>query len=326
MSHETTDRAIRSGLVDQVGFTGSTAGGRMIMAAVAGAPNFPATCLELGGKDPAYVRPDANLAFAIENVVDAGYFNSGQSCCAVERIYVHEAVYDKFVEGGGRDGQCLQARRSDRSARRRSARWCARARPISCASQVEKAVRQGARPLIDPKRFAADRAGHALSGAAASRRRRPLDGDHDRGDLRAGARRHEGEVRRGSDPAHERFALRADRVDLDRGCRGGGADRRLDRDRHLVHEPRRLSRPGARLGRRQGIRPRRDAVEGRLRASDPAEELPPRERGRVDALPAAVSCSPARTLRLRDQDFLDHLHSGPARPRSPRFVVYLGTL
>ena len=68
------------------------------MAAVAAAPNFPATCLELGGKDPAYVRPDANLAFAAENIVDAGYFNSGQSCCAIERIYVHEAVYDRFVE------------------------------------------------------------------------------------------------------------------------------------------------------------------------------------------------------------------------------------
>ena len=100
MSHEATERAIRSGLVDQVGFTGSTAGGRMSSWRRSPArPNFPQTCLELGGKDPAYVRPDANLAFAIENVVDAGYFNSGQSCCAVERIYVHEAVYDRFVEG-----------------------------------------------------------------------------------------------------------------------------------------------------------------------------------------------------------------------------------
>ncbi len=98
MSHEATDKAIRSGLVDQVGFTGSTAGGRQIMAAVAGATNFPATCLELGGKDPAYVRADANIAFAAENVVDAGFFNSGQSCCAAERIYVHEAVFDQFIE------------------------------------------------------------------------------------------------------------------------------------------------------------------------------------------------------------------------------------
>jgi acyl-CoA reductase-like NAD-dependent aldehyde dehydrogenase len=55
--------------------------------------------LELGGKDPAYVRPDADMAHAIENLVDGACFNSGQSCCAIERIYVHEAVYDAFVEG-----------------------------------------------------------------------------------------------------------------------------------------------------------------------------------------------------------------------------------
>ena len=55
--------------------------------------------LELGGKDPAYVRADANLPFAIENIVDGGFFNSGQSCCGMERVYVHEAVYDAFVEG-----------------------------------------------------------------------------------------------------------------------------------------------------------------------------------------------------------------------------------
>jgi hypothetical protein len=54
--------------------------------------------LELGGKDPAYVRPDADLAFAAENIVEGVLFNSGQSCCAVERIYVHEAVYDDFIE------------------------------------------------------------------------------------------------------------------------------------------------------------------------------------------------------------------------------------
>ncbi len=53
---------------------------------------FIATGLELGGKDPAYVRPDANLAHAVENLVDGAFFNSGQSCCGIERIYVHEAI------------------------------------------------------------------------------------------------------------------------------------------------------------------------------------------------------------------------------------------
>jgi acyl-CoA reductase-like NAD-dependent aldehyde dehydrogenase len=158
MSHETTDRAIRSGMVDQVGFTGSTTAGRMIMAAVAGAANFPATCLELGGKDPAYVRPDANLAFAIENVIDGGYFNSGQSCCAVERIYVHEAVHDRFVEGAVatvnayRLGNPTDAGTTLGPVVRTAAADLVR-------RQVDKAVRQGAKPLIDPGRFPGDRPG-----------------------------------------------------------------------------------------------------------------------------------------------------------------------
>jgi acyl-CoA reductase-like NAD-dependent aldehyde dehydrogenase len=54
--------------------------------------------LELGGKDPAYVRPDVDLDFAAENIIDGVLYNSGQSCCAVERIYVHEAVFDSFVQ------------------------------------------------------------------------------------------------------------------------------------------------------------------------------------------------------------------------------------
>src|SRR5947207_15956571 len=55
--------------------------------------------MELGGKDPAYVRADANLQHAIENLVDGAFYNSGQSCCGIERIYVDAAVYDQFVEG-----------------------------------------------------------------------------------------------------------------------------------------------------------------------------------------------------------------------------------
>ena len=158
MSHEATHKAISSGLVDQVGFTGSTAGGRMVMASAAAAPNFPATCLELGGKDPAYVRPDANLAFAAENIVDAGYFNSGQSCCAIERIYVHEAVYDRFVEAavavinGYRLGSPTEEATTLGPVVRTKAAEFVR-------GQVAAAVRQGAKPLIDEKRFASSKAG-----------------------------------------------------------------------------------------------------------------------------------------------------------------------
>lgn len=54
--------------------------------------------LELGGKDPAYVRPDVDLDWAAGEIVDGAVFNSGQSCCSIERVYVHEEVHDKFVE------------------------------------------------------------------------------------------------------------------------------------------------------------------------------------------------------------------------------------
>ncbi|PZN15455.1 MAG: aldehyde dehydrogenase [Proteobacteria bacterium] len=97
LSHEDAARLLSSGAVDHVTFTGSVAGGRAIERAAAG--TFTSIALELGGKDPAYVRADAKLDHAIENLVDGAFFNSGQSCCGVERIYVHESVYDRFVEG-----------------------------------------------------------------------------------------------------------------------------------------------------------------------------------------------------------------------------------
>jgi hypothetical protein len=65
------------------------------------APRFGLTvgvCLELGGKDPAYVRADADVDYAAIEIADGVAFNSGQSCCAIERVYVHEKVYDVFVE------------------------------------------------------------------------------------------------------------------------------------------------------------------------------------------------------------------------------------
>ncbi len=77
-------------------FTGSVAGGVSVTQALAG--RFVGCTLELGGKDPAYVRADANLSHAVENLVDGVFFNSGQSCCGIERIYVHRDVYPEFLE------------------------------------------------------------------------------------------------------------------------------------------------------------------------------------------------------------------------------------
>lgn len=95
LNHADTEKLIGSGKIDHVNFTGSVEGGRRIERAAAG--TFATLGLELGGKDPAYVREDANLTHAVENLVDGSFFNSGQSCCGVERIYVHASVYDRFV-------------------------------------------------------------------------------------------------------------------------------------------------------------------------------------------------------------------------------------
>ncbi len=73
------------------------AGGRAVQRAAA--PRFIGVGLELGGCDPVYVRHDANLEHAIENIVDGAYFNSGQSCCGLQRVYVHHALYQKFIDG-----------------------------------------------------------------------------------------------------------------------------------------------------------------------------------------------------------------------------------
>lgn len=96
LNHADTEKLIGSGQIDHINFTGSVEGGRRIEKAAAG--TFATLGLELGGKDPAYVREDADLDYAAENLVDGSFFNSGQSCCGVERIYVHAAVYDGFVE------------------------------------------------------------------------------------------------------------------------------------------------------------------------------------------------------------------------------------
>jgi acyl-CoA reductase-like NAD-dependent aldehyde dehydrogenase len=82
--------------VDGVFFTGSYATGRKIAEAVA--PRMIRLQLELGGKDPAYVTDDVDVAKAAAALADGAFYNTGQSCCAVERIYVHERIYPAFLE------------------------------------------------------------------------------------------------------------------------------------------------------------------------------------------------------------------------------------
>jgi acyl-CoA reductase-like NAD-dependent aldehyde dehydrogenase len=96
LDHDATAGLIRSGSVDYVSFTGSVAGGRQVYAEVT--HRFIDAGLELGGKDPAYVCEDADFDFAVENVVDGAFYNAGQSCCGIERVYVARPIYDRFVE------------------------------------------------------------------------------------------------------------------------------------------------------------------------------------------------------------------------------------
>jgi len=139
-----------------VSFTGSVRGGREVERALAG--TFASLGLELGGKDPAYVRADANLPHAIETLVDGAYFNSGQSCCGIERIYVDSAVYDDFVAGFEAMAKAyVLGNPLDQSTTlgpMAQARFAATVR-----DQVDEAIAKGARPHIDAKTFPADESG-----------------------------------------------------------------------------------------------------------------------------------------------------------------------
>ena len=96
IDHDTTGTLISERHVDFVNFTGSVGGGKAIERAAAG--TFIPVSTELGGKDPGYVRADADVDAAVDGLMDGAIFNAGQCCCGIERIYVHESQYDAFVE------------------------------------------------------------------------------------------------------------------------------------------------------------------------------------------------------------------------------------
>ena len=153
LDHDTTSALIAALAFDFVNFTGSVAGGRAIERAAAG--TFTGLGLELGGKDPGYVMEDADLDAAVDTLMDAAMFNSGQCCCGIERIYVHESLFDAFVEksvalvsgyklGNPLDpettlGPMAQVRFAD-----------------LVRAQTAEAVAAGAKALIDPTLFPQD--------------------------------------------------------------------------------------------------------------------------------------------------------------------------
>ena len=96
LDHQTTSDLIAARSFGFVNFTGSVGGGRAMEAAASG--TFTGLGLELGGKDPGYVMDDADVDAAAETLIDGAMFNSGQCCCGIERIYVHESLFDSFVQ------------------------------------------------------------------------------------------------------------------------------------------------------------------------------------------------------------------------------------
>jgi acyl-CoA reductase-like NAD-dependent aldehyde dehydrogenase len=96
LDHATTSDLIAARAFGFVNFTGSVGGGKAMEAAASG--TFTGLGLELGGKDPGYVMDDANIDAAVDTLIDGAMFNAGQCCCGIERIYVHESLFDTFVE------------------------------------------------------------------------------------------------------------------------------------------------------------------------------------------------------------------------------------
>ncbi len=156
LDHNTTSALIAEKSFDFVNFTGSVEGGRSIERAAAG--TFTPLGLELGGKDPGYVMEDADLDAAVDTLMDGATFNSGQCCCGIERIYVHESLYDSFVEksvawvSNYKLGNPLDKDTSlGPMAHKRFA--------ATVRSQIADAVAKGAKALVDPKLFPADDGG-----------------------------------------------------------------------------------------------------------------------------------------------------------------------
>jgi acyl-CoA reductase-like NAD-dependent aldehyde dehydrogenase len=154
--HAAVARMIGSREIDFVAFTGSVEGGHAVVRAAA--ERFIGNGLELGGKDPAYVRADAPFAHTVENLVDGAFFNAGQSCCGIERIYVQRSLYDRFVEAFV--AQVAQYRLGDPLDPATTLGPMARARAADFVrEQIAEAVASGARTLVDPRAFPADRPG-----------------------------------------------------------------------------------------------------------------------------------------------------------------------
>ncbi len=160
-SHSHVERMISDARINFVVFTGSVNGGAAMERAAVG--RFIGVGTELGGKDPSYVRADADIAYAIGENVDGAFFNSGQSCCGIERIYVHDSVYDQFVEGFvDLTRQYVLGNPMDAATTIGPMVNAAAAEFVR--GQVASALASGARALVDESHFASVAIGTAYMG------------------------------------------------------------------------------------------------------------------------------------------------------------------
>jgi acyl-CoA reductase-like NAD-dependent aldehyde dehydrogenase len=159
LDHAGTEALIRERSFGFVNFTGSVGGGQAIERAAAG--TFTGLGLELGGKDPGYVMPDADLDWAVDVLMDGAMYNAGQCCCGIERIYVHESLFDEFVDkavkwaNGLKLGNPFEADTTlGPMANARFAR--------TVREQTDEALAKGAKALIERQNFPADDGGAYL--------------------------------------------------------------------------------------------------------------------------------------------------------------------
>ena len=156
LSHENTDYLLKKEEIQAVFFTGSKKGALSIQESIK--EKFINCVYELGGKDAAYVRSDADIDIAVKDLVDGAFFNSGQSCCSIERIYVHEKVYQDFVR---RFVDLTKTYILDNPSLKKTTLGpmiSKRARE-KAAKEINEAVKLGAKSLLSEKLFPASEKG-----------------------------------------------------------------------------------------------------------------------------------------------------------------------
>ena len=153
LDHSSTSKVIADSRIDHVLFTGSVSGGIEVKKAIG--TRFIGAGLELGGKDPAYVKADCNFDHAVENLVDGSYYNSGQSCCGIERIYVDEKIFDNFVDAfKAQTEKYILNNPLDNNTNLGPVVKLSAASNIR--NQVSKALNNGAKNIIDGSKFKID--------------------------------------------------------------------------------------------------------------------------------------------------------------------------